>query len=237
MKSKSKLIEYSKDHLFTIDLAFNEFDSYQRMIEKFLSEEQTRLEQKIKNFGYDKNENEQGYSDYLLTQLLEGHVSLSKLYTHNFRASFFIQLISFIEYELRSICEYHHSVEKTDFGIQDLKGNNDMDKAKIYLSKSAKIDFNKLNPEWQFIQEAKEIRNILVHHQSRIILNNKTNIRLKKIFNERNYYEYYKIPNSDDGNGFEEGHFLITNSAANRKLIANTKLFFTKLLEIELKIL
>lgn len=236
MKSRSKLIEYSKDQLFAIDIAFYEFNAYQTMIEKFLLQEQLRLEEKIKEFEVDKNKKLPGYSDFLLTKLIEDHVSLSNLYTHNFRASFYIQIISFIEYELRNICEYHHVIKKTDFGIEDLKGSNDIDKAKIYLSKSANIKFKNLNPEWQFIQEAKEIRNLLVHHQSRVIIKNKRNERLKSVFQEKDYFEYHKFP-SENSEGFEEGHFFICKSEANRRLIDSSKIFFTKLLESELKIL
>ena len=56
-----------------------------------------------------------------------------------------------IENQLRTICELIEKYNFQKFSINNLKGFSDLEKAKTYLRKTIEIDFNSLNPEWNFI--------------------------------------------------------------------------------------
>ncbi|MCB7479846.1 hypothetical protein [Christiangramia sediminis] len=204
------------------------------MIEKFLKEEEKQLDEKLKQFMSDDDEEtyDSGYSRYLLDKLIGDHQYLTLQSTHNFRSSFYIQIISFLEYELKSICQFHHKKFNTNFSVNHLRGSNEIDKAKLYLSRTCQVNFNNLKPEWDFLLNAKEVRNILVHNQSQIELLEKRGKKVKGFLDSKNYFRFYQSNDSE-----KEGRFYITSSEANQDLLNNTRNFFVKLLEHELKIL
>lgn len=89
-------------------------------------------------------------------------------YPQSFRTSFFIQIFSVLEHELKEICSIHHQKNKTNFSIDDLKGNSEIEKAKLYLKKACKINFGALDPEWSYLEIMRKIRNRYVHSQGEI---------------------------------------------------------------------
>lgn len=209
------------------------------MIEKFLTGEKRKLESEFEKLeNAIEHDYESGPLDFAIDGLAEEYHSVSKTFPHNFRASFFIQIIAFIEFELKEICEHHHKVCNTDFSIDDLRGSNEIEKAKLYLSNSCNVDINKLNPEWNFIQVAKEIRNLIVHQQGELIANGSK--RTKKILKFISQKDYIKLDlkkiviNGELVDG-ENGTINICDKKANKELLDVTKTFFTRLLKSELK--
>lgn len=95
----------------------------------------------------------------------------STFYPQSFRTSFFIQIFSILEYELKEICSIHFEHHKIDFSMEDLKGNSEIEKAKLYLRKAGKIDFLEMNPEWEYLNIMRKIRNRFVHSQGEISQN------------------------------------------------------------------
>ena len=89
-------------------------------------------------------------------------------YPNSFRNSFLVQIFSFFEKKLKEICLEHYKITETVFSINDLKGNSDIEKAKKYLTKTCSIKFSELNPEWNFMNDIRKIRNIIVHSQGEI---------------------------------------------------------------------
>jgi len=229
-ETQSTILNYSEFHLFGIELAFVEFKNYQNTIENFLELEKQSLEKSYRDKISELNENDNKSWNRIAENYSEKYSDISRIFPHNFRASFLIQIISFIEHELKEICEQYEFSNKTKYSINDLKGNNDIEKAKQYLTKSCNVNFDKLNPEWQFILMVKRIRNKLVHHQGFV----KKTERDWKLFNDFNgKKEFYEF--SPKGEFVESPKLVIRNRLLNDELLKNTERFFKKLLELELK--
>ena len=212
-------------HQFEIDLTLEEFKKYHMFIEDFLEKEKNELDKAytIKLSQLEKNDND-GYS-----KILEEHFNkrehIIDLFPHNFRASFLIQIVTFIESTLFSICLQYEAVNNTKYSIQDLKGNSDMEKAKMYLSKSCGVTFEKLNPEWQFILVLKKLRNSLIHNQGHVKKNEKDWTILNN-FNSKN--EYYKFGHISEYN--EAPRFILKSKKLTEHSLIITEKFFCKLL-------
>lgn len=181
---------------------------------------------------------EPGKLDFQFDVLEEEYYSVTKTFPYNFRASFFIQIISYVEFQLRRICNHHHFKCATRISVKDLKGNSDLEKCKLYLTKICNIDFNKLNPEWQFIQDAKEIRNLFIHHRGEF--KNGNDNRTKRIKNFIKSRDSIRLkPKTIFKNGeiveTEDGTVIIQHKGANAELLEKTKKFLEKLLKTELK--
>ncbi len=174
---------------------------------------------------------EKEYYDHLSDQFFERHWEISELYPHNFRASFLIHIISFIEYELKKICDYYHETSKTDFSISDLKGNSEIEKAKIYLTNVCKVDFSKLNPEWNFINTCKLIRNKLIHQQGIL---NETDKELNKFIQKTTFIKI-REPVSQVKMYNLSNQIIIHSKDLNNQLLKSTEDFFEKLIVTELK--
>ncbi len=137
----------------------------------------------------------------------------SIFYPQSFRTAFLVQLFSILEYELRVICLHHHIENKTDFSINDLSGRSDLEKAKKYLTKSCSVNFENLNPEWNFLNTIRKIRNSIVHHKGEI---KKTDKDWNSIFNF--------VKNNKDKIGFSE-HIEYMNKEDYAEFIYNHQTF------------
>jgi len=90
-----------------------------------------------------------------------------------YRNSIIIQLYSIMENILRNYCLKHYIENKKEYSINDIKGNNDIDKIKKYLKNSSKIDITKNQKLWDFINNFRKLRNKLVHNEG--IIHSKEN--------------------------------------------------------------
>lgn len=231
---KSKILN-SKDEMFGVELVFADYKHYQNLMENHLTNtvkgfEDKHNETSIAEEAKKAGENQSGYLSYLLDGFYDEKLNLSVLYPSNFRSSFLTQIISFIEYELNAICKHHHSINNTDFSVSDLKGASDMDRAKKYLSSAAKIDFNKLNPEWSVIYTIRKLRNILVHHQSIIDTCDQDWGELDMFIGNNNFIELVELESDNKLVKTKYYNIIITKKGLNDKLINDTEKFFIKLL-------
>jgi hypothetical protein len=238
-KTGSILLDYSKAYLYGIRIAFLELNSYQDLVETFLETEKNKhrdsfSKAEAQEVAKSYHPDEAAYYDFLEGQYLDRYLELSEFYPHNFRASFLIHIISFIEYELKKICDYDYTLYMRDISISDLKGNSGIEKAKIYLSKSCKVDFDNLNPEWDFINVCRLIRNNIVHEQG--ILNPLSNHgKQLNDFIEKNNYLKIRSENSSVKIGNLTNQLIITSKVLNDNLLKFAEKFFEKLLIDELK--
>lgn len=233
MASKKGLSFY-KIYSSGIDIELFEYLQYQDLIEVFLKEKKAEIEDELEKIGAEIVDPEDPYPDLMYDAAMEEEMSISETFPHQFRASFYIQIISFIESWLRYICEHHVESNNSAFRLSDLKGSSDIDKAKLYLSRSLNLDFATLNPEWTFILRAKEVRNRLVHHQSTVRFDNsKLSMRLQEFIESKAYFsvEYRKVLEGERLVDSQDGQLTITSKEANDELLKATKSFFTKLLE------
>jgi hypothetical protein len=96
--------------------------------------------------------------------LIDQWVDFDKWHPHFFRVFFLTFITSFVEYELCAICNDYFVRHQPDYSFSELKENSDLEKLKKYLSKTVKIDFQELLPEWSTLRTFWKIRNLFVHH-------------------------------------------------------------------------
>jgi hypothetical protein len=230
----SKILN-SENELFGLELIFVDFKNYYNLIESHITKVNKEYQAKYNNqanykeakkFGKFSNE----YLLFLYEQYINELNNLTVQYPHNLRASFLIHIISFIEYELREICDYHHGKNNTDFRLTDLKGSSDMEKAKKYLSKAAKIDFSKLNPEWDAINTIRKIRNKIVHHNGTIKVTDADWNELEMFCKHTQLINLIEEAGSNNSQEKSNFNIIIPNRELNYKLIADTESFFIKLM-------
>lgn len=157
----------------------------------------------------------------------------SEIFTFKFRSSLYIQIIGFIEYELKRICNFYKESNLINVSINDFKGNSEFEKAKKYLSKICGLDFNDLNPEWSYLLNAKEIRNILIHNQGEFVQNeDRKSKKVERFVRGKKYFEFQ--PSETYGDFDSEiysldGNITITSKYANEELIENSRSLFYKI--------
>ncbi|MFS4418767.1 hypothetical protein [Maribacter sp. 2307ULW6-5] len=229
-ETESTILDNSKFYLFGIELALVEFKNYQNTIERFLEAEKKTLEESYQDRISKLSKDEYDSWNRIAENYSDRYSDIARIFPHNFRASFLIQIISFIEHELKEICEQYEFSKETRYSINDLKGNNDIEKSRQYLTKSCNVNFDNLNPEWQFILMVKRIRNKLVHHQG-FVKKVEKDWGLFNDFNRKK--EFFDF--STKGELVESPKLIIRNRSLNDELLNKTERFFKKLLEKELK--
>ena len=222
---KEKMLEQnSAFHLFFVDLTLKEYKNYQKFFEDFLEKEKEILIDTYKKYITENEFDNFEYSNFLEIHFKKSDEIVAS-FPYNFRASFLVQIVSFIEVTLNEICEQYHFTNNTTYSVKDLKGNSDIEKTKMFLTKSCNANFKELNPEWQFIMIAKKLRNIQIHNQGQLNKVDK-DWKILNAFNKGNsYFEF--IPNNDS---LESRRFVLKNKNFTTKLINVTEIFFKKLL-------
>jgi len=163
MNFEQNIPKISKIDWVAISFSISEFRNYQDLIEEFLVAEKERMDKKSEEA--EKNyPNEDEYADWV-ERNIDRYGEISKIFPNNFRVAFLIQIISFVEFHLKNICDRFYRSENQIFALDDLKGSSDFDKAKLYLKKVAKIDVLSFGEDWKFIDDCRIIRNKLAHQQ------------------------------------------------------------------------
>jgi hypothetical protein len=237
MRKKSKILS-SSNELFGTELIFEEFHNYLNLMEDFLSKNIKDFEEKLdknkKNIERESRkvgEFKNDYQNHFEGMLFEQYHNIFILYPHYFRTSFLIHLISFIEFELREICYDFHYRHSTDFSINDLKGNSDFDKAKKFLTRTVNINFNQLNPEWNFINTVRKIRNKLVHHQGIICENDNDFNEIELFVDNYDFISFDTNLFNNSSKNLKCHNLIIKKKDMNKFLLRNAEKFFIKLLE------
>ena len=168
--SKSKILNLNKVRLFGVEMVFLDFHNYYEVIEDSMAAKFQERSLSYVEFLKQGTEKvlDRDYSNYLDQQHCEGLSEMGYNFPNIFRASFFVQVISFIEFELKELCMFHEEQNKSLIKFSDLKGADEFEKIKKYLKGSGNIDFSLLDPEWGHIKKMKILRNRFVHHYGTI---------------------------------------------------------------------
>lgn len=168
---------------------FNLIQDYFNHMEKHFEAELKNIDQAYEDFLNEPKESKtiNTEEDYLRLHFLkesfvDNFFMFETVYKKNFRNAQIIQLYSFVEHVLKEGCDRFADYKETNFCVDDLKGVNDIDKIKTFLKKSVKLDFSLLNPEWKFLDDFRQVRNIVVHHKN-IIRNGDVRNNTDKRFN------------------------------------------------------
>ena len=120
-----------------------------------------------------------------------------------YRRSTLVSIYSFLENSLNHLCKHLWHRENYPVKLNDLKGDG-VTRAKNYLDKLAKVDFQSMNSEWSHIQEVNKIRNCIVHCEGNIhiarnteslekIINNSKHLSLQNHLNIKVEHEYIDL--------------------------------------------
>lgn len=179
--------------LFYIELSIISFRNYISLVEK-------GFDAQIKNLYLKYNEHYKTVTDpdnfnSLLHNTSSQLMEIEKEFIQRFRKSIVIQIFSFLESELKSICNCHAESTESTYTVNDLKGYSDLDKIKKYLFNSMNIDLVKFD-QWKFINNLRIVRNKIVHEDSTIKINNGDYLTIKEF--STNYFLLNQLnPNSE----------------------------------------
>lgn len=90
------------------------------------------------------------------------HYMIEEIYIGMYRKSTLVSIYSFVENSLNDLCKHLNKKNSYPITLDDLKGEG-IERAKSYLEKLAKVDFQVLNGEWCHLQDLNKIRNCIVH--------------------------------------------------------------------------
>lgn len=169
-------------------------------LEKF---RQYTLEIELK-FNFDQNELSNRYTDAVKglpsdkareieEYFYDDYYIIEKIYIAMYRKSTLASIYSFLEVSMNRICTHLNSKHDYPVDINDLKDNGIV-RAKNYLEKLAKVNFNKLNGEWSDLRDFNKIRNCIIHSEGNI-KNSRNETKLKNIINNTQSLSLYEERN------------------------------------------
>jgi len=195
-----------------MDSRFNNLVEYIQKNEKWILKEEKKLEEKINEWEtLYPDSADSGFDSYDFYE--EEIQKISKDFKITYYNSMLMIAYSYFEVIMKNICLETEKYIDSKIGLEDLKGNNYIEKSKRYLEKVVEIDTSDLDSKWRKIRNYQQIRNIIAHSNGRlkegqienikrIVRENKnivlnTNIQPElKIENSRFIIDFCKISNS-----------------------------------------
>ncbi|CAM3053226.1 hypothetical protein [Flavobacterium frigoris] len=132
--------------------------------DKYLKEKTTEIQDKI--FEWENSEKEHKYSgvEYYIDEYTNYNSNFKKLKLE----STFLSSYSLFEHYLKSFIEIYTKYYEMKVVIDDLNGNNYINKSKQYLEKVIDINLEKMNSTWREITKYQRIRNKIVHNNGKL---------------------------------------------------------------------
>jgi hypothetical protein len=136
---------------------------YLNAFEKYLIDKTSEIQDKISE--WQNSEKEQKYSavDYYIDDYTNYNSNFKKLKLE----STFLSSYSVFEHYFKSFSEIYSEYYNLKIKIDDLSGNNYINKSKQYLEKVINLDLKNLNNIWREITKYQKIRNKIVHNNAR----------------------------------------------------------------------
>lgn len=141
-----------------INFMESHLDKEKKLIEKQYNEHIRKIETEKATEMLDPE-----YEAMMNDHFVDEYWLVDKVFLKNHRYSQIILIFSFMEIRLKRGCDLYRARYEKEYGINDLRGGGDMEKIKIFLSKSMNIKVNELQPYWGFLDNLRKIRNIIVH--------------------------------------------------------------------------
>lgn len=176
--------------LIRINIQFDvdSFKDYHQFIENYIQSKLIEAEEHFKMIQaeYNKLEPEEiddvafDYRSSITDEKRTEYQTIKREFATRYRNSLVIQLFSFFEDKLNAYCEYKALKPKSS------AENRKYDDYKKLIKQSGKVDFSVHQPEWNFMENVKCLRNNIVHQGSTI---GKSDKRFKPLFlfKEGNY--------------------------------------------------
>lgn len=93
------------------------------------------------------------------------------------RNSMLVAMMSLFEHSLNAICNELAPTAKCELSLNDLRDKG-IDRSKVYLTKVLQVSFPSDSAYWANIKKYRDIRNLIVHNDDRIDLDNVNHRRL-----------------------------------------------------------
>jgi hypothetical protein len=180
-RRKFKGTSLLKMGLESIRIELNYLDEYIEETARTLDKKQEELESDYRDDRRkSENEDEDQELDMFYSEEFRRYHELFPTFTYN---SMLVSQFSFFESRLKFICELYSRNKLSKIRPPHLNGS-DMDKHKQYLTLVAELNFNEFQDMWKRITDIQKLRNLIVHHSSRISTEDKNLAVIKYIKSE-----------------------------------------------------
>ena len=88
------------------------------------------------------------------------------------RYSSILSSYAYLENSMNKLCEEYHIAKQLPLDPSQVKGEG-IERSKLYLSKLAELDFDKINKEWSQLQILNALRNCIIHADGDVNLTRK----------------------------------------------------------------
>jgi len=167
--SKSeKLIEIFAT--FSGNLLF--IERYIKKVPDLISNDISERETESEKSQFKKNQNDTKIIEFLKSgwnSLVSMGVASDKIYFPiYFHSSTLLLIFALLEDTSWELGKVAKSLSQSRLGMRDINKKGDVRKVKLYLEKHLGIDFTDINNDWQKIEMYTQIRNHIIHKNSRI---------------------------------------------------------------------
>ena len=163
--------------MFSFNIGIRELKEYQKFMENSIElekgrVEKGRVEKSFKDIEKEFKDKDSDYYDYLIDSASENFQQFDTFFPNSLRESMIVRSFSFLEFNMKRLCDKLYKERNLVFKMKDLKGNSDLECSQTYLKKTCNIVFGDFNPEWEFIDKVRVLRNFIVHSNGEFNLNN-----------------------------------------------------------------
>lgn len=229
-EQRSRFQRFSEYVIAKVEVSLENYLALNSFIEKHIEEKQSQIDatyDKIDeiddvdawNFELTKFEEENG------TELFH----FDNEFPNRTRYYMIIQTQAVLEKQLKALCERIRLMHHMPFSIDDLKGNSDIEKGKLYLTRMYGINFRDLEPEWSYVNNMRKLRNQIIHHNGHFTIQDKEILRLIEIIPEVNRMWDTVYEQMEEGQEYE---ILISSKTLIENYVNAVKVLFRKLIDI-----
>ncbi|WP_291136540.1 hypothetical protein [Flavobacterium sp. UBA7663] len=146
---------------------------YLKDFDKYLKERTDEIQDKI--IDWEKSPKESNYS--AIDYYIEDYTNYNSNFKELKLESVFLSSYSLFEHFFKTFALSYKNYYNLKLDIDDLSGNNYINKTKLYLEKVIVLDLSSLNSLWNKITKYQKIRNKIVHSNSRFNKSDKETIK------------------------------------------------------------
>lgn len=211
-----------------------ELDTYRDFIvfgESNIEIEGQRLNKEFETFQEELRKNKSKYHEQYIEHIQDNYIDeftkINSDYIQNLRRSQIIMLFSFLESKLKEGCNSYAEAHNKEYTISNLKGQSDLDKIKLFIKRSMGMKIDDLNPEWNYLNSVRVVRNKIVHHNGLIKKSDKDFNKIEKF--SKNHFDLVLIDEPDN--------YLIELNREDflKEVISNISKLYHKIIDLEIE--
>ncbi len=159
--NKNRFILHLRSELYRLD----ELKDFAEGMERMLVQERKRLNRQVTRKGGSIEDDE--VRQIYFEEMSEDWDRLADAFPKLLRASVFSRCVSDFEHALFNLAREHKRQARSEIDLSDLSGDG-LKKAAVYFSKVAQVPLPTGSRNWQKLQLAGRVRNLLVHNGGRL---------------------------------------------------------------------